>query len=809
MNFDINKSYVIIANSEYEGLLLKFRNSNPLVNFKFISANKFKKMFSYTYNDDIFFKYFGGNKTGNAKLNQYNYFSSYLRYLYFYNEIDNCDFSSFLNTKKDLFNKKLIHLNNEDGLYEQLLKNKEILLLNLEYDEELKTILLDIGAQFNYINTKYLGFAANFEKEVVEFRSVFEQFDYIFNSICDDIKSGISEKNIIIHANYEKYQFYFEYFSKTYNIPLIYEKRLRLIDELNVRSILNKCYIEKNIESFFKSDFVLKNEKISTFLHEIFLKCSDFDLLYKNIVQYLSSNISINKIGDRGILVTQEKSFDDKKHYIVDFYQGVYPRDYQDNDFILDEIKKCLHINQSYMKYKIDESICIDYITLNKTIITYSLNNIDSNYISSLANELNFKISAYKRNTNVDNSIKNSILKYQLYRDDFEKFSRVNEYLSKYENLYKNKIEYFDYKFKPFKSVPRLKEREYSQTTLEKYASCPFKYYIEEILNLNVYQTSFPAEIGKLCHGVLEKVYDENFDFNKVFNNELSKFKFKNDRERLIIPKIKIMLQNAVDFIIEHSTKIRYLYGNKNFSIRKEMNLQTKIDNHKIIGRLDSLILSEENNKSYYSIIDYKTGSFSFNINKLKDNESLQLPLYILLSKNDDDLSKFKFGGAYIQSILNENVYLKKDLSYEETIDIDKNILKSYKYNGIFNDDEDYYQSISSCKNIDSQNPYIKPIKKPDKNHQNDIDLSHGINNDVYDYILKTCQDVVLNLITSIENFKFDIQPKNEGDSYSSSCNNCSYKSICYICAKKEINYLLFNNELDEDDEEADNDGDV
>ena len=49
MNFDVEKSYLIIANSSYESLLLKFRKNNPLINFKFISSSKFKKMFSFSY----------------------------------------------------------------------------------------------------------------------------------------------------------------------------------------------------------------------------------------------------------------------------------------------------------------------------------------------------------------------------------------------------------------------------------------------------------------------------------------------------------------------------------------------------------------------------------------------------------------------------------------------------------------------------------------------------------------------------------------------------------------------------------------
>ena len=74
MNFDVEKTYLIIANSSYESLLLKFRKNNPLINFKFISSSKFKKMFSFSYDKDIFFKFF----------NKLNFINTCTKRIYFF-----------------------------------------------------------------------------------------------------------------------------------------------------------------------------------------------------------------------------------------------------------------------------------------------------------------------------------------------------------------------------------------------------------------------------------------------------------------------------------------------------------------------------------------------------------------------------------------------------------------------------------------------------------------------------------------------------------------------------------------------------
>ena len=109
--------------------------------------------------------------------------------------------------------------------------------------------------------------------------------------------------------------------------------------------------------------------------------------------------------------------------------------------------------------------------------------------------------------------------------------------------------------------------------------------------------------------------------FKELCDKALKKFTYTNEREKIIIPKIRIMLEKAVEHILEHSEHINFLRNDKNFSTEKEVTLHTTLSNHEIMGRIDSIIFSQENNKKYYSIIDYKTGGFSFNINKLKDNE--------------------------------------------------------------------------------------------------------------------------------------------------------------------------------------------
>ena len=85
-------------------------------------------------------KFFNKLNLKDKKLNEYNYFSSFIRYIDLYKPSKSYDFSDFLKAKDYLMENNLIlKLNYE--VYINLLKNKEILLLNLDYDEEIKILL--------------------------------------------------------------------------------------------------------------------------------------------------------------------------------------------------------------------------------------------------------------------------------------------------------------------------------------------------------------------------------------------------------------------------------------------------------------------------------------------------------------------------------------------------------------------------------------------------------------------------------------------------------------------------------------------
>ena len=131
-------------------------------------------------------------------------------------------------------------------------------------------------------------------------------------------------------------------------------------------------------------------------------------------------------------------------------------------------------------------------------------------------------------------------------------------------------------------------------------------------------------------------------------------------------------------------------------------------------GFIDKIKYSEFNGKTVVAIIDYKTGNPNLNINNIPYGLDMQLPVYIYLLKNSNDLNNVKIGGFYLQKILNntidrqerinslklqgysnsnENILEKVDSSY-----MDSKVIKSMKVsnNGFY-----AYSKVISDENID------------------------------------------------------------------------------------------------------------
>ncbi len=212
-----------------------------------------------------------------------------------------------------------------------------------------------------------------------------------------------------------------------------------------------------------------------------------------------------------------------------------------------------------------------------------------------------------------------------------------------------------------------LKQKDYSITQLETYASCPYKYFAERILMLKPPEEPREdievMEMGSLLHVILYEFYKtlhqkkialqncSNDDFryaeDLIFTIANEKIKSANFNSPLTFyekEKILGIDGNKHDSILykflEEERKssggftpefFEFGFGNLDDDKERRNLLNIKVGEISIRGKIDRIDLNKES--SVFKIIDYKLGGKKPSINDLLNGLSLQLPIYMYAAK--------------------------------------------------------------------------------------------------------------------------------------------------------------------------------
>ncbi len=122
-------------------------------------------------------------------------------------------------------------------------------------------------------------------------------------------------------------------------------------------------------------------------------------------------------------------------------------------------------------------------------------------------------------NSNIYNKIRLSNL-----LDLYSKYGVVTKETSKLLSNYPD-INYLSYNNK-FKGIDKSKLDKnilLSYSTLDNYYRCSFRYYIDSVLKLGIFEETFMTFIGSLYHYILSIMDKENFDLDKEYDNFIKK----------------------------------------------------------------------------------------------------------------------------------------------------------------------------------------------------------------------------------------------------------------------------------------------
>lgn len=735
---DINSETLVICNSNIKDIIMNMHILKPI---KFMNMVEFFHKYFFDYDENTIMYIINKYNV------RYDIAKKYLDNLYYvenkqYN-ISKLDF--LVNLKKELDDNNLLIYND---VFKNYLKRIKIVL----YDIDLSDYLLNIFSNYNYqvIGRIY----KNYNHSVLEFNSMSDEINYIANSICKLIDEGVDPKLIkltnVDSSYYNTIERIFGLYNLKVNIP-------------NKTTLASYPLVKKFIDLYENNELAIQdilatlddNNDIYNELIKIINKYIKYDnkrlLIYKLENSYITSLKYVNGIDIIDYL--NYISNDNEYIFMLGFNEGLIPKNDTDNKYITDNLCNYIGLNTSRDTNKIIHNKTLNSIyDIKNLVITYKLRDDKKGYYpSNLISE--FEITKIPSNCDFTySSISNQIQLVKLY-DDYFKYGYKDNNFDMLNSNYK--INYNNYSNKYHKIDRVMDKLTLSYSKMQTYNKCAFRYYLSDILKLDIYEENFSTVIGSMVHYVMEKC-----QFNNDMDTDKYACEFLNDKiltkkEKFFIDKYKVNLKELLNQVLLE----------KEYSLFNQAMYEKKIDidygnNVHFVGIIDKILYYIDNDTTYVSLIDYKTGNDDISLKYLKYGLDIQLPIYLYLSTKLG-FDNVKYPGFYLQKF---NI-----------------INKDYRLVGYSNSDKDTLSIID--KSYDNS----KIIKGLKTNKDGSFSKNSKVLNDQeIDEIKKETEGCINTVINKIKNNEFHINPK-VSDGINIGCEYCSFKDICFKRIDDEV----------------------
>ena len=623
---------IICPNEEKLNILNKLSINNTLHNYKFMTINEFIDNYYFTYNNDALY----------YLMNKYNYdidvckvYLSNLYYIDINKKYKNKKLSLLQQLKQELINNNLLVFNNAFKAY---IKGKEIEVINYyDLDKYQEKILGNIEIPNTKLNTK-----------VYEFKSIEEELNFVCIEIIKLLNKGIDINKIYLSNVTEEYNYILSKIFSYYKIPININFKDSIFSTPTVKEYLNTNKLDLENESK-----ITINKKIINIIKDIPL---DDDISKKILIDKLKNTYIPNTKLMNAVNVKDLDKYtfnEDEYVFVLGFNLDSLPKTYKDINYLTDKDKEEVELYDTlYLNRREKEKIRYLLSRIKNLTISYKLSSpFQKYYPSNLINDLNLEvIKNYNSNLNYSNTY-NKILLGE-YLDNYNLYGEINDNLKILNSNYDINYNSYSNQYTGI-NVDKYHENlayplRISYTSLNNYNECKFKYYINNVLKLNEYTDTFQAFIGSMYHYILTLYKKNNFNLDIEFNNYLEK-RDLSLKEKLLLVKIKKDLIELINILNKQQSLTKY--DNELYEKKVLIPLRTDIS-VEFIGFIDKIMYYKNMDDTYFSIIDYKTGSIDTNIELMKYGLHMQLPVYLYLINYSDIISNPIFTGIYYQNIL-------------------------------------------------------------------------------------------------------------------------------------------------------------
>ena len=655
----------------------------------------------------------------------------------------------------------------EDTYFKQYIKNKDVFVFGFDYINKYYLKLIDLIKDI--VNIKYIPkYDNNYTHQIYNFEHLNYEIEFIANDI---INNKLNLNNVYIYGMNKDNETTIKRIFNNYNLNINTPSNSSLYEtKVGYDLLLNLDNVNEYIASIKDNDM---KDLIIDILNKYYWEDDKNNV--KDMLEYeLKTTMTPTKKYTNAINCTNlfDDYFTDNDYiYVIDFNAEYIPKNFKDTDYINDS-EKFTFLETTPEKNNIEKNKWFNIIKNIKNLCLTSANqNLNSELKeSSLIRDFNYKvINVDYKSSNYSN--KSNIFNLGILLDNFQKYSWANKELENllatypnhnyltYDNSYQKVILKDDFKFN------------LSYSKMNTYYECSFKYYWDNILKLNMQKETFDTWTGNLCHFILSKIYDDNFNYENIKQEFISNHPFDLTNEnKFFLNKILSELTSAIDYIKSFQRITKYQ------TIETEKKINVEINNTNFIGIIDK-IMSYENN---YVLIDYKTGIPSIDLKLAKYGLNLQLPTYIYLIRKIYPESKII--GIYLQHILKPVFNKELEKSSSEQYE------KSLRLAGYTLGNEALLQAFDPTY---ENSEYISGMKLTSNGFSS---YSKVLTDEDFNKLESLTEEKINECIINVKNAKFNINPKIVGIE-NISCEFCPYKSVCYK-TEKDLEYIKVDNNL-------------
>lgn len=769
MDFTIKDNSLIICPNQTKTKILKeLSQTKKLVNIKFMTKEEYKKIYYFSYDD----------KSLAYLIKKYNYNIDvarvYINNLYAIDE--NKTYKSpklnFLkDLKKELIKEGLLIYNNT---YKEYLKTKNIIVkneYNLEkYEEEM------LGIKEEHVPEKTI------TAPVVECNTLEEEVNQVCLEIINLLKKGADINKIYLTNVSTDYLYTIKSLFSFYHIPININFNYSIYSTKVVKDYLNTK--ELDLENKDKKSI---NKKLINILSDLsFLDENSKE--YKILLTDKLKNTFTSPVNLKNAITIKDlykESFNDDEYvFVLGFNQDELPKMEKDISYITDKEKDEVSLYKTdYLNKRNKNNLVYILSNIKNLYLSYKLTSpFKSYYKSSLITDLSLNIVKPKLDSYNSSNIYNE-LRLASYLDLYHLYGEKNKDLSKLYTHYQIPYKTYSNVFTGINNDEYLTNLPYplklSYTSLNAYSECKFKYYIRHVLKLEPYTDTFQTYIGSMYHYILSVYKKTNFNFEEEYQKYLEK-RDLSLKEKLLLIRIKKDLLKLIDIL--NKQDLITGYNDAYYEKKIDIDLKKKVS---VIftGSIDKIMYYQNIEDTYFSIIDYKTGSIDTHIEPMKYGLHMQLPVYLYLIHYSKAIKSPIFTGIYYQNILFNYPTWSKDI---EKVKKDQYLLQGYSTDDI--------SILSRFDSTYEKSEYIKSMSYNEEKGFGTYATKKVLSNDTLYDLLDYTKNYISKETDNILSADFTINPKVYSN-VNISCAFCSFKDICYM-KEKDLVYLEKQNDL-------------